>query len=115
MPFDPMPRETALDRRRRLITALRQQMPDDFVWNFAKWRGQHECGTVGCACGLAVHLGISKSTKIDAMAQAVGLTIDAANRVFYPSEGWQTFRRYGVWTYAQITPAMVAAALERIA
>lgn len=113
MPFDPIPRETATERRARLIVALRQEMPPDFVWDFRQWLGKHECGSVGCACGLAVHLRISKNTQIDAMATSLGMTVADAKRIFWPNP-WHCVWTYGVVGYDHISPAMVANALERI-
>ena len=113
MPFDPMPRETALDRRRRLISALYQEMPEDFTWNFRKFLDRNMCGSTGCACGLAVHLGISRSTNIAVMATSLGLSITQANRLFYPTSNFACLWQYGVWSMDSVTPQMVARALEK--
>lgn len=115
MPFDgkEVQFETPALRRARLIEALRGEMSNEFVWDFTTIMGP--CGTSGCALGLACKLWPdSFDTLSDPWAEPeqgefFGISEDAARRIFY-DEG----EFYGVDALEDVTPAMVADALEKI-
>lgn len=101
---------TPLERRRALITALRQEMPTGFKWNFIKILRARSCGSVGCALGLAQHLGIiDNANDIDAkISNDFDMNQDQISAVFY------NFMQFYPVTNSNVTPAMVADALEAL-
>jgi hypothetical protein len=113
MPFDGTEVTPAL-RRRVLADALRAQMPQGHEWEFGTYLDVHECGTAGCAIGLA-HLlwpeaGLVEpddwggDTDDNQVAEFFGLTLEQEQTIFYSTgyeAGWNA------------TPEMVADALEK--
>jgi hypothetical protein len=112
MPFDGSQIETPTLRRAMLIDALRHPMPDGWIWNFEFQQRAHICGSAGCALGLARKLGLWNGRE--PVETAFDLTTrDAA--IFHsfgdcntPIAPW-----YGVHN-SQVTPSMVADALEAV-
>lgn len=121
MPFDGRDSTPALNRA-RLIEALRAEMPADYRWNFAVIHRQQSCGTVGCAIGLAIHIGlpVKLSPAIDSsldrsiaatdLAAVFGISKIDAFDIFMSTGAYTGCSRLQPW---KITPAMVADALER--
>lgn len=108
MPFDGRDNTPALNRA-RLIEALRAG-PEN--WDF----GQFEF----CACGVAKHIGlVSNHFDYPDLGQVLGLTHRQAVDIFlggdrlFGEDGTPKF--YDVGTRGDVTPAMVADALERLA
>jgi hypothetical protein len=106
MPFDGT--ETPALRRARLIEVLRSPMPNTWKWDFGVTEEEHECGTAGCALGLARQLWPEMNdfhAIRDREAAFFGITKDQAFSVFFgPYRG----------CFASVTPEMVADRLEAI-
>jgi hypothetical protein len=111
MPFDMTPTDAPLERRRRLIAALRSEMPSGFKWNFLFVHEKRACGTVGCALGLAKEIGILDEPLLSDAANKFNLSREQANLIFYPPP--HNIRRIYGCAFSKVTPAMVADALER--
>lgn len=96
----------------RLVNALRAEMPPDFRWSFAINYERSGCGAVGCAMGMAAHLGMidEHSPYTEAVAKAIGIDEDDADTIFAPATGLLV---YGCG-YSGITPQMVADKLEAL-
>ena len=98
---------------RRLAEVLRQKTPR-FTWDFGTVYTEEECGSKGCAYGLARFLwphdiaveefGQSDFTRI--MAEAFGLYIEDSRALF------SSDRTYGK-DYSEVTPNDVADAIDR--
>jgi hypothetical protein len=116
--------ETPAMRLARLIAALRAPLPHAFRWDFNvicsqdyaddDVEGQHPCGTVGCALGLACQLwpemrGTFQGISDEAIGAFFGISGDAAYDVFFGDA-----RFYGPWQNDDVTPAMVADALASL-
>jgi hypothetical protein len=115
MPFDGSENPELLARL-RLIEALRSEMPRGFTWNFSTWHDSYGCGTAGCACGLALEIGLvprlwtGNTEPSTAVGRAIGLHANTARGIFCPADPRRT---YGVEYTCAVTPVMVADALER--
>lgn len=118
MPFDGAP-SPKIEARLHLIEALRNEVPR-FKWNFGSWYSEHHCGSVGCACGLAQHIGIVKDLWSAAdenvaistiVARAIGINARTAKGIFDPDD---LRRTYGVDDHEEVTPQMVADKLEKL-
>jgi len=114
MPFDDNTilsyrEETPLDRRRQLIAALRN-LPKEFEWNFAVNRKKAECGSQGCALGLASILWPdrvdAKSPRLREVGSQIGLSLVATYHIMGFEGRFARYDRY------KVTAAMVADALE---
>jgi hypothetical protein len=114
MPFDDNTilsyrEETPLDRRRQLIAALRD-LPKEFEWNFAVARGEAECGSQGCALGLASILWPDRvdaeKPRFSAVGSQIGLSQEATYHIMSFEGRFARYDRY------KVTAAMVADALE---
>jgi hypothetical protein len=109
MPFDGNLAETAAARRAQLITALRREMPPMYLWDFGMTKETTDCGTRGCAVGLATILWPSVPADISSVSQHIGITAKQGWRIFghVPSSRWPAARG------DDVTPQMVADALEK--
>jgi hypothetical protein len=102
MPFDSSD-NTAL-RRAVLVAALRGEMPDGFKWDFGIVLYVSECGTAGCAIGLAQVIGlVSDAWDEEEVAAQFGMTSEQVYKVFF-----------GPYKEGYPTPAMVADRLEAL-
>lgn len=101
---------------RRLARALRRQMPEGFSWDFAtSWHNDNsttECGTIGCALGLA-HI-----KWPDEFGCPIGLDSaisEIAHKIHMPKDiTWNIFgmaSTYGC-KFIEVTPTMVADAID---
>jgi hypothetical protein len=108
MPFDGK-LYPQVEARARLVRALREPMPSDFEWYFgvAFTDVCSPCGTTGCAMGLAYMLGIVEIPCVEAMKSSLGLSKYDTTMIFL------TRSFYGVDDFCDVTPAMVADALEQ--
>lgn len=108
MPFDGKEAqfETPALRRARLIEALRQPMPEGHTWDFDVLLNRHPCGTTGCALGVAKLIFGSDADVTH--TEFWGIT-EAQYGDLFTRDG----HTYGV-PVDEVTPAMVAEALERI-
>ena len=112
MPFDGT-HETPTLRRARLIEALRAPMPDNFTWDFSDIRYHTDCGTAGCAIGLAMEIWPNDRRIIhDYPEKFFGITENEANRIFF-SCGNYKFAMNDVRP-EDVRPEMVADALEAL-
>jgi hypothetical protein len=104
--FEALPRvivpESPEGKLRRLITALREPMPDRFEWDFGIVHARRHCGTAGCAMGLAKKLGIV--SRNGGLHWQLGMKFSEACALFGRDA-------YGVDPEA-VTPAMVADKLQ---
>jgi hypothetical protein len=115
MPFDGKQVVTPALRRAILVDALRDEMPQDFKWNFSQVHSKHKCGSSGCAIGLARTLWpearlpttFDYDWSLARLANFLGLERDVAHRIFLSKDP------YGVW-YDDVTPVMVADELEKL-
>jgi hypothetical protein len=114
MPFDDNAilsyrEETPLDRRRQLIAALRN-LPKEFEWNFAVDRKKAECGSQGCALGLASILWPDRvdagRPRFSVVGSQIGLSPEATYHIMGFSGRFARSDKY------KVTAAMVADALE---
>lgn len=113
MPFDPSPPDLSMPSIEGLAWVLRHReaWPKRHNWDFSItlrprytqcWR---ECGTAGCALGIAKRLwGIEASDY--AAANLFGISTKAADAIFYGGA-------YGVATTKDVTPEMVADMIDR--
>ncbi len=117
---------------RVLAADLRAQLPPNFIWDFRQTLLNHDdcpnlfeetyhrsCGTAGCAMGYAQVL-YSNITEFNLVEEHLDLEVEItdendpnygqteADLLFYASEKY-----YPGCTYSDITPQMVATALER--
>lgn len=112
-----MATEKQIENRGRLIAALRMEMPSNFTWAFDVTLNYADCGTVGCAMGLAREIGICTNLGTLAIAEAIGIARSEADEIFAPNDvfDWEAEAYicdgYGV-AWGEVTPAMVANALE---
>ena len=115
---DPIPQD--VQNLRKLADALERER-DDFTWDFGVIQRQIDCGTAGCAVGLAMHVGlVSKSIfggqgdgiKDKRLLDTFGLDETMSYNIFHPASAWGT---YGVTSFCYVTPGMVAKELRRIA
>jgi hypothetical protein len=114
MPFDDNTilsyrEETPLDRRRQLIAALRN-LPKEFEWNFVVARKKAECGSQGCALGLASILWPDKVHPEWPNFTAVGSQIGLSQKATCHIMG--LYGRFAGYPRYSVTAAMVADALE---
>jgi hypothetical protein len=96
--------ETPRERRSQLAAALRAPMPARFHWNFDCILDKDECGSVGCALGLASLLWNAPAVCNE---RFWGLSWEAYSTIFYGLGD-----AYIGIANSKITPQMVAAALE---
>lgn len=103
-----------------LTAALRGELPPDFTWNFGVVHARRACGAVGCAIGLAHHLGLVKQdpTSYD-LADALGLPYEQLHDIVGPIADdtleHAIYRSpFAGRRYKSVTPAEVAAALEAL-
>src|SRR5882672_6071109 len=108
MPFDAAGNRPAINRA-VLIDALRGQLPEKFTWDFGTFLEEKPCGSVGCALGLAVVLGITKGVDYKSMASAIGISEEDSARIFEPDHEVRgddddgPLLGYGV-DYSEVTP-----------
>lgn len=119
MPFDGKTFAPVRQDVQNLLTladALEREH-EGFKWAFDQFYFKHDCGTIGCAIGMAAHIGIiptevaERLFPYESAGEYFGLTKEEAIHVFST-----TFARavYGV-SFRQVTPAQVAAQIRRIA
>lgn len=116
------------ERRRVLVAALRRPMPEGFGWNFdTLFRSYGNdgndlpegCGSVGCALGLASLLWPEEAETLpyggdSDVADFFGITSQDVDQVFYNGPIASGVRPYTSDNGHDITPQMVADALEAI-
>lgn len=111
MPFDASPitfeQADGRTRLRMLADALRGKMPEGFRWDFERTFETEDCGSTGCAMGLAhiiwpAHMASATSYV---MAEVFGLSLKAATSLFIPN--------ISDAAYGAMTPRMVADAIDR--
>lgn len=121
MPFDSLTEiDTPAARVATLVRALRQEMPPKFKWNFDNILYETECGSEGCALGLAVTLWPQHKDVIlrtnglfgpkCVIAELFGITPSDVSAVFFNNGGGRYGARYP--RSSKVTPHQVAAALE---
>ncbi len=110
MPFDgkddqePFPYIPGPEGLRVLALALRAPMPEGFGLDFGTKYQNDECGTVGCAMGLAKTLWFtSRARRSMDISAAFNISHFDVAALFVPNN----------LDYAKITPAMVADAIDR--
>lgn len=109
-----MATEQQLANRKRLIEALRAEMPAHFKWDFGEIYRVRSCGAVGCAVGLSRVLGIITSKSIDDLVGAIGIPFMNGIELFAPGScDGDIVTGYGV-PWEQVTPQMVADKLEAL-
>jgi hypothetical protein len=96
--FDPLVFSPGREGLRKLAFLLRGSMPERFEWDFTITHRQMDCGSVGCAYGLAVtvwpeHMeagGVcfrpGSRTFLEIMSDAFGVTDSDCRRLFAFSE-----------------------------
>lgn len=112
MPFDSVPQK-ARDRGYQLVWALRQELPQNFQWNFDVCKAKTDCGFAGCALGLAdiiwpkleiIEYNVYGSMfDAEKVAEIFGISEEAASYIFDEISNYYT---------DHITPQQVADALE---
>jgi hypothetical protein len=121
MPFDNMITEGKA-RRLTLISLLRDEQPETFVWNFAQVYDHvmihGTCVSFGCALGRAVQAGLIDHkvaiAEYDEIGKVFDMTVEQVEDVFFGcSTSYPLSPTTGV-KYAEVTPAMVADELEKL-
>ncbi len=107
MPLDGTGYETAAGRRARLIEVLRREMPAGYTWDFGSAWTRDDCGTRGCALGLAVSMWPELYPETDSVADHIGISHAEAWRIFGRAPGCLWPKDWG----SEVTPGMVADAL----
>lgn len=107
------------DARKRLIAALRAEMPPRFEWNFELVYEEENCGAFGCGIGLAKRIGLIDYAGLANCAEALGLAFDDAKQIFMPTDYWNEEKGERVTNdyevpWIDVTPQMVADALEAL-
>lgn len=110
-----------------LRDALRDQLPENFTWNFQYPHNQHQCGSSGCALGVAYNLGliiISDDAKKPSNTwmkhdELVGLHFGMSERdyieIFLSARAYKVPGRENTrlaTMMSEVTPAMVADKLD---
>lgn len=101
----------------KLVTALRAEMPEGFTWYFGVISRPTECGSMGCALGLAdivlrdegFPLGKTEDEDED-MAEFFGMDIDLYEATFLEADVYVD--HHGATSCRDVTPAMVADEIE---
>lgn len=114
MPLDGTLTTPALNRA-RLIAALRAPMPEGHRWDFCEVSGEEEYGTYGCAFSIIDRLWPG-ATDVNAdgvpVHEFIGLTREQCHAIFGVMS--YQFDRFYKFPKRDVTPAMVADALEAI-
>lgn len=100
--------------RAKLIAALRGKMPPRFIWDFGTVYRESDCGTVGCALGLSMDLGIIDLGRCSELSRALAIPGELGRGIFVPVQrlGYSGIVvGYGC-RYGDVTPQMVADKLE---
>ncbi len=109
MPYDGGKEITQAMNRTILIEALRSPFPEGFGWNFNVIHRREGCGTLGCAIGLAIEIGLfDKKNNFGPNDVEVEVVFGEGIYRHFSSNN----NDYGV-NAKQVTPAMVADALEQ--
>lgn len=119
MPFD-VAIETPAIRRATLAAALRDEMPDGFTWYFPVSEEVTDCGTRGCALGLARTLWrdvplLNSQPSRDWLDKFFGLKPGGAHRVFWGGLSFNQAshsRIFPAYKTINPSPSVVADALE---
>lgn len=103
------------ENRRRTLAALRGLMPEGFKWAFDEIYKKTSCGTVGCAMGMMEALGIVEIAHTGSCANALRIPKSVAYSIFLPrtDHAGSCEQTYLGFPYEDVTPSMVADALER--
>ena len=125
MPFDSAEATPAINRK-ILIDGLRRiEKYKDFTWDFENILTKVNCGTAGCAIGLACIIWPNKfqskevipdlfAVTDEEIMSHFGMTKEEVAKIFYNNEGnseYEVF--YGCYNKG-VTPNMVADALEAL-
>lgn len=101
----------------KLVTALRAEMPKEFTWYFGAISVPTECGSMGCALGLAGIVlrddGFSLDDEKDEgtdMAEFFGMDRDLFDATFLDPTTY--IDHHGATSCRDVTPAMVADEIE---
>lgn len=93
----------------------------NFRWDYAEVINPLECGTVGCAVGLAYQLGLTKSVQLSQLAQALDILFCDARDIFMSPHTYFTeeeedrlYKQGNDNLWKLVTPHMVADALEAL-
>lgn len=99
----------------QLRDALRQPMPERFIWCFDEVLTTkrnsitHQCDSLGCAIGLAMVTGLmDRANSLEAEADALGISVPTLLRIFYKKDAY-----YQCMSMEDVTPAMVADEIDR--
>jgi hypothetical protein len=100
--------------RARLIAALRAPLPEGFKWDFSVLLETTECGSAGCALGLAATIWPRYAEML------LGWDTNAERATFFGLLGWREVDRiffggyngYSKISIHEVTPGMVADSLE---
>ena len=110
MPFDStVVEDVTVTRRKQLVEALRDpKLAEHHKWDFSAVGGATRCGSAGCAMGLARTMWSHLLPSSKDIEDWFGLPTAVAVDVFADPFG----RTYGGVELAEVTPLMVADALE---
>ncbi len=127
MPFDGS-EISPVTRRRMLANALREAPPENFTWEFGivyrnyssiVYRNYSSCGVYGCAIGWAHVLwpelnvfDVYMAEDLEGLGKLFGMTTRQVARIFFgETKGGRNYYKGG---YANVTPRMVANALDKL-
>lgn len=96
------------ERRRMFCEALRGKMPEGFEWDYAHQYHETNCGSSGCAIGLA-QIRTGRQWCGTELGRWLGIGRHAGQECFY-----RAWRHCGV-SYNDVTPSMVADLIEKFA
>lgn len=119
----PAPRSPGHQRLALLAEALRDHLPERFKWDFGTTYVHEECGTTGCALGLAATMWPELTSRWailrqEDIAEFFGMSRQALRELFLRSEIYLGPRPKGLThgecaaRWARVTPADVAGAIE---
>lgn len=105
MPFDGV--QLGHARLTKLSRLLRTgEFPASFTWDFEKYKEKTDCGTVGCALGLA-HMIWPNDFRSLTRVEFFGTTYETDTKLFFNTNNF-----YGKLD-AAVTPVDVADAIDR--
>lgn len=99
-----------IPKLRALVAALRTPLPPTFEWDMGTVLENTDCGSVGCAYGLAVFMGLASNADLG--GRQLGLSHPEYRALFFPEPELLMDQGYP-GDYDFITPAIQADRIEK--
>ena len=103
----------------KLLVATLSQLQKEYQWNFRHMLQKEQCGTTGCAIGVAVLLNIVSKEEIDSgtvfptLAERIGISFLDARYLFDTAPEQMGFT-YGTHDSRDVTATMVGRKLAEV-